>query len=98
MSRTHHLKTWPEPFQAVLDGRKRHEMRVDDRGFGVGYTLELDEWDPDRTRVVESDISVQGVTNYTGRKIIADVTYITYGSSFGLPANLCVMSIMVRRG
>lgn len=46
MTRVHHLKTWPEPFQAVIDGRKRHEVRVDDRGFAVGDVLTLKEWDP----------------------------------------------------
>ena len=31
--KTHYLKTWPEPFAAILDGRKMFEVRVNDRGF-----------------------------------------------------------------
>lgn len=38
---THTLKTHPAPFQAVLDGSKRHEIRKADRPFAVGDVLEM---------------------------------------------------------
>jgi hypothetical protein len=78
--REHELKTWPEFFQAILDGTKRHEIRVDDRGFAVGDVLVLREWDPH-------------VDDYTNRKLRVLVTYKTGGGNWGLPSNVCVMSI-----
>lgn len=42
----HFLKCWPEYFQEVKAGRKLFEIRVNDRGYKVGDTLCLDEYDP----------------------------------------------------
>lgn len=81
---THELKTWPDGFQAIWDGRKTHELRVNDRNFQVGDTLHLREWDP------ASD-------QYMKREIHCEVTYMTPGGKHGLPEHLCVMSIKVIR-
>lgn len=75
---THELKTWPEPFSAILRGNKRHEVRVNDRGFNEGDVLHLREWDPDTKQ-------------YTRDGVFMVVTYISRG--FGLPENLVCMSI-----
>lgn len=40
----HHLKTLPEYFQAVIDGRKPFEVRKDDRGFKPGDKVILEEY------------------------------------------------------
>jgi len=77
------LKTWPEPFQAVVEGRKAYEIRVNDRNFKVGDFLCLLEWDPE-------DMT------YTGREVEATVTYMTPGGKWGIPENLCVMGIQVK--
>ena len=60
---THELKTWPEYFEAILDGRKRFEFRLDDRDFKVGDVLLLREYDPNKW-------------DYTGNTVRVKVTYI----------------------
>jgi len=87
--RVHQLKTWPEPFQAVLDGRKRHEYRVDDREFEVGDHLRLVEWNPGLTDDGELDAGVRG---YTGRETMVVVTYLSKGA-FAIPTGYVVMSV-----
>ena len=47
--------------------------------------LVLEEWIPE-----SNDIG-----RYTGRKARVVVTYITHAGAWGLPANLCVMSILM---
>lgn len=77
---THSLKCWPVPFAAIIDGTKTHEIRVNDRDFKAGDLLRLKEWDPE-------------TGEYTLRIITRRVTYVTNGGQWGLPENLCVMSI-----
>jgi hypothetical protein len=80
---THDLKTWLEPFAAMWSGAKVHEVRRNDRGYRVGDRLTLREFEP-------------GAGKYTGRWLLVEVTYLTSGGAWGLPADLCVMSISVR--
>ncbi len=61
---THVLKTWPQFFAAVADGRKAFEIRKNDRDFRVGDVLVVGEFDPD-------------VQQFTGRSVRRIVTYIT---------------------
>jgi len=61
----HTLKTWPEYFQAVLEGKKTFEIRENDRGFQVGDELELIEYDP------------REGCGLTGLAIDCKITYIT---------------------
>jgi hypothetical protein len=75
----HELKTHPPYFAAVKSGEKNFEIRVNDRDFKVGDTLLLCEYEPDAKR-------------YTGNTIERKVTYIAQGV-FGLPENVCVMSL-----
>lgn len=84
--REHELKTWPPYFEAVLEGRKTFEIRRDDRGFGVGDTLLLKEWDP---RGSFTDFGGR----YTLREIRCRVVYIVHGGQFGLSEHTCVMAI-----
>jgi hypothetical protein len=63
----HIVKAWPEFFEAVLDDRKKFEIRKNDRGYAVGHFLMIREFIP----------SPGGGGNYTGREVEKLITYIT---------------------
>ena len=42
--KTHKLKTWDGFFHEVWDGKKRFELRNNDRNFQVGDTVYLQEY------------------------------------------------------
>jgi len=75
----HELKCWPEPFLAIRDGRKRHEVRVWDRDFQEGDFVALKEWDP-RTE------------SFTGRWHTARIRYVTRPGEWGLPSGIGVFT------
>lgn len=56
-------KIWPEYFEAVLSGKKKCELRLNDFEINEGDTLILEEWNP-KTK------------EYTGRSIEKKVTYV----------------------
>ncbi|MBI2483549.1 DUF3850 domain-containing protein [Candidatus Uhrbacteria bacterium] len=59
----HEKKIWPEYFQAILEGRKKFELRLADWSCATGDVLVLREWDP--------------VTKeYTGRTVEKEVAYV----------------------
>lgn len=75
----HTLKTWPEYFAAIIDGRKRFELRKNDRDYQVGDLLVLQEYDP-ITRT------------FTKEMIAKRVTYMIVGGPF-LPEDMACMSL-----
>lgn len=78
--KVHDLKCWSEYFRAVKSGAKPYEIRVNDRGYAVGDTLRLHEWNHERAF-------------FTGDVVERLVTYMTSGGEWGLPPNLCVLGI-----
>ena len=80
--KTHALKTWRKMFKAVWDEEKKAEFRVNDRDFQVGDDLLLLEFDEDTGDFLPS-----------ARKILARVTHIVEGHSFGIPEGYVMMSI-----
>lgn len=70
--KTHHLKTWPEYFQAVARGDKRFELRKDDRDFRRGDILILQEYDPNERE-------------YTGKELTFRISYILRGGEWLTP-------------
>lgn len=105
----HDLKTWPAPFEAVLDGRKRYEVRRADRTFAVGDTLLLREWRPGHEGPCKFERPFVGLDNacalckrrigeslpgeYTGREFRVRVTYLTPENVFGVPKGYVVLGI-----
>ena len=77
----HELKTWPEFYADIITGRKKFELRRDDRGYRQGDTLVLREWDPK-------------LNGYTGNATTVKVTHILRDApDFGLDFGYCIMSI-----
>lgn len=58
---THELKCWPTSFQGIKRGDKTFEVRKDDRGYAVGDTLDLREYDPVSSTYSGDRISVIAV-------------------------------------
>lgn len=77
---THELKTDVSYFALVMAGTKRFELRIDDRGFRVGDTLHLREYDWKHA--------------YTGREVTVRVTQLLRGHVGLAPGYVC-MSIEV---
>ena len=81
----HELKTWPEFFTETRSGRKKFELRRNDRDFRVGDQLLLKEWDPAVFDAFlsdfldsPSDMDIFEATQdaYTGRSVLVRVDYI----------------------
>ena len=79
---THALKSWPENFRAVLSGRKRFEIRKDDRPnpFQPGDVVLLREFDPEGAAGVDGG-------GYTGRRAMFFIGYVE--RSAALPDGWC---------
>lgn len=80
--RSHNLKTWPEYFAAVRSGKKRFEIRRNDRDFAVGDILVLREFNP-------------GSGAYTDQTEERQVTFMLSGGQFGLEAGFVAMGLSV---
>jgi len=76
----HKLKTRPEYFQAVKEGRKPFELRKADRPYSVGDTLLLQEYDPEKQE-------------YTGDFLHAEVIYRLDDTRFGLQEGYCILGL-----
>jgi hypothetical protein len=79
--RMHDLKTWPVYYQAIDSGEKTFEVRVNDRNFQPGDVLHLQEYDPQTQQ-------------YTGWSMMWKIGFMLRGGEWGLPDNLCVMSML----
>lgn len=61
----HDMKIWPEYFRDVKAGRKKAEIRLDDRDYKIGDLLHLMEYLPRKKQ-------------FTGKSVMRKVTAITW--------------------
>ncbi len=61
--RTIHKKVWPQYYEAILSGKKKYELRLNDFLVEEEDVLVLEEWNPQTKQ-------------YTGRKLEKKVTYV----------------------
>ena len=59
----HKLKVWPIFFGPLKNGKKPWEVRFNDRRFGLGDFIILEEWCPRRKE-------------YTGDALVASISYV----------------------
>ena len=83
---THNLKCWPESFRAIVSGRKRFEIRKDDRSprFAPGDIVKLHEFDPFDD---DGDVPSMQARGFTGRVVMMFVGYVS--RSAALPDGWC---------
>jgi hypothetical protein len=77
---SHHLKTWPPYFEAVVIGLKKFEIRRRDRSFEPGDLIFLKEYDPNTA------------AGYTGRAGFVRIGYILKDFE-GLRPEYCAISL-----
>ncbi len=77
----HVVKSHPDSFAAVLRGDKKHEVRRADRDYKVGDRLLISEW-------------LQQSQEFTGFTYEAMISFITPPGVWGLPSDICVLSII----
>jgi hypothetical protein len=78
----HDLKTVDRYFDAVSDGRKTFEVRLNDRAFQTGDVVRL-------RKVNDNGYYV----DYTAAWIERRITYILQGGQFGIEPRYCVLGL-----
>ncbi len=86
MMLSHKLKIDPESFEAVREGKKTFTIRINDRNFHVGDTLELHE-----TKYSGDEMKSGKPLIYTGRIEVREVSHML-GKGYGLMEGWCILS------
>ena len=90
----HELKTDPDIFDAILSGKKRYDIRLNDRGYRIGDTLKLR-----KTLHTNAQMKTQNpdyALEYVGPPLYVYVTHILHGPMYGVKEGFVIMSIECR--
>ncbi len=79
----HLLKTEGYLWDAVADGTKTYEIRLNDRGFQTGDTLWLYRLKDDKTGGVDTTVD----------HLVKRISHILQGGQFGLEPRYCILSL-----
>lgn len=72
---THEIKIMPLYYKAVSEGRKKFELRLDDRNYQPGDKVRLMEWDGE----------------FTGRYVTIEIAYVLRNvKQYGLKEGYCI--------
>lgn len=82
MTVVHDLKTVDRYFDAVADGRKTFEVRLNDRAFQTGDIVRL-------RKVNDKGFYADYISAWIERRI----TYILQGGQFGIEPRYCVLGL-----
>lgn len=83
---THYMKSWTQFFDGIRNGKKKHDLRRNDRDFKVGDFCILEEYD-------------FAAGKYTGRRCKVLITWVTSNqfpcaySSAVLDREYCILSL-----
>lgn len=77
----HEIKVWPDEFEKIVTGSKRHEFRKNDRDYKSGQFLLMREFQPNGER-------------YLDREIVSRIGAISYGPEWGIPDGFCAFTIV----
>ena len=91
--REHELKTDPDVFEDVYQGRKPWEIRFNDRDYRVGDRLWLRE-----TRYSGEEMRAGKPLEYTGRELRVRVIHMLEGPRYGLAEGWAILSITSPEG
>lgn len=91
LPKVHRVKSWPEQFRAIVTGRKRFEVRRDDRNYQPGDTIELLEFTPELNQL--QLVKAEGVPGrVTGRCWMGVIGYVSRGGP--LPTGWCAFDLI----
>lgn len=97
----HELKCWPSHFEALVDGRKKAELRLNDRNYREGDLLWQREWDIDQYRAALNDGSTHEEATdfaYTGQEAMCQVTHLLNGGPWLVKGYVMMSVVLINTG